>query len=403
MNKRLVSVLVSTAVAVLILAGAASGQEAPSAGPPAGTEPPPPSDFVPGEIVVKDDQGYEVEEVAAQNLGAVQEAARDLEATDPTVEAAGPNYVYEPEFVPDDPYFRSSQYWLKGGTSGIRANLAWDQSRGGNVPVGVVDSGWRRGHPDLEANVAAERDFLAASPDGTANDNWWHGTSVAGIIGADTNNDKGVSSVAFNAAALNVAKACTREACTTANTAPAIDWLTRVRDVKIVNLSFGAYFATGELQDPVLAQEIRDAQARGALIVASNGNNGEVSDNHFPSCYADVVGVGSIDEDGTVSDFSTRGPCVDLVAPGRALTTTFNQAEPPNTPYANVTGTSFAAPQAAGTAVLIKAKSPNLGADQIAQRMFKSAIDRGPAGRDDSFGHGLINANCAVSPNEPVC
>ena len=265
----------------------------------------------------------------------------------------------------------------------------------------MVDTGWRRDHPDLAAPVVAERDFLAAVPDAVANDSWYHGTSVAGIIGADSNNARGVASVGFNIS-LNIARSCTREACYTADTAPAIEWLTRVRGVKIVNLSFGAYLPEGA-RDPVLQQAVGDAQARGALITASSGNNGASASNHYPSCYEGVVGVGSVDEDGTLSDFSTRGPCVDLVAPGRSVLTTFDPKEPPGTPYASVSGTSFAAPQAAGVAALMRARFPTLTAEATAQRMFNNATDRGPAGRDDAYGHGLLNANCAVSPIEAGC
>ena len=398
MGERFVTVLVGAALAAFLTAGAAWAQDGPTQDPGvAGTS----EGFVPGEIVVKDAEGYSVEPVEARSLGALKEAARAAEARDQGVEEAGPNYLYRPEFAPDDPLYATSQPWLKGGSSGIRATGAWDQSKGGNVAVGVVDTGWRRDHPDLVAPVAAERDFLAASPDATANDNWYHGTSVAGIIGADSNNGRGVASVGFNVA-LNIARSCTRDACSTADTAPALEWLTRTRGVKIVNLSFGAYFPEGT-GDPVLEQAISDARARGALITASSGDNGESVSNHYPSCYEGVVGVGSVDADGALSSFSTRGPCVDLVAPGRSVVTTFDPKEPPGTPYAGVHGTSFSAPQAAGVAALVKARLPNLTADAIAQRMFSNATDKGPAGRDDSFGHGLLNADCAVSPGETGC
>lgn len=394
---RFVAVLAGAGLAVL-LAGTAWGQDGAPGEPEIGGSA---DGFVPGEIVVKDGEGYGVRSVEARSLGAVKEAARAFEARNPAVEEAGPNYVYEPEFAPDDPYYATGQPWLRGGPAGIRASLAWDQSRGGNVAVGVVDSGWRRDHPDLAAPVVAERDFLAVRPDSTANDNWYHGTSVAGIIGADSNNGRGVASVGFSVS-LHVARSCTREACYTADTAPAIDWLTRVRGVGIVNLSFGTYLPEGSV-DPVLEDAIKEAQARGALITASSGNNGEPASNHYPSCYEGVVGVGSVDDDGTLSDFSTRGPCVDLVAPGRSVLTTFDQSEPPGAPYASVSGTSFSAPQAAGAAALIKARFPAMPAETIAQRMFNNATDRGPAGRDDSYGHGLLNANCAVSPVEAGC
>jgi subtilisin family serine protease len=309
-----------------------------------------------------------------------------------------------PEFMPDDPLYSHYQYWLRSGTIGIservgiRAGRAWDQSRGGNVAVGYVDTGWDRDHPDLVNEVVAERDFL--DDDDTAGDTWYHGTSVGGIIGADTNNRTGVASAGFNVA-LNVAKACTQQACSTADTAPAIDWLAQ-RGVGIINLSFGTFFPEGA-RNPVLEAAVADAQAAGALIIASSGDVGQAASNHYPSCYAGVVGVGSTNRDGSISGFSTTGPCVDLVAPGDAIATTYNPAEPPNTRYASVYGTSFSSPQVAGAAALVKAHEGDLTATQLSRRLFDTATDLGPVGLDDTYGYGLIDANCAVSPDETGC
>ena len=86
--------------------------------------------------------------------------------------------------MPDDPLYSHYQYWLRSGTIGIservgiRAGRAWDQSRGGNVAVGYVDTGWDRDHPDLVNEVVAERDFL--DDDDTAGDTWYHGGTLRG-------------------------------------------------------------------------------------------------------------------------------------------------------------------------------------------------------------------------------
>ena len=402
-------ILASIAVAVLLAAGTAWGDDAPpgdghiSEVPLAGTEVT--ATFVPNEVVVKTEAGsYEDRTVDAPNLDAVRAAAARIEGENPSIEEAGPNYLYAPEFVPDDPLYSAYQYWLRGGevgTServGIRAGRAWDQSRGGNVAVGYVDTGWDRDHPDLVNEVVEDWDFIDG--DGAAEDTWYHGTSVGGIIGADTNNGRGVASAGFNVA-LYAAKACTEKVCSTADTAPAIDWLAE-QGVGIINLSFGAYFPEGT-SDPVLEAAVADAQAAGALITASSGDNGKVVSNHYPSCYADVVGVGSTMEDGSIADFSTRGPCVDLVAPGYEVATTYNQAEDPYSKYARVYGTSFSAPQVAGAAALVKAQEGDLTGKQLSERLFDTATDLGPVGQDDTYGYGLLNANCAVSPNETDC
>jgi subtilisin family serine protease len=414
LTKRLVTILVSAAVAVLLAAGTAWGQDAPPAddqlgeAPLAGTEPV--TTFVPGEVVVKTEADeYEIRQVDETSLNAVREAAAEIEARDPSVEEAGLNWVYYPEFVPDDPRY-DQQDWLRT----IRATGAWDISRGSGVRIGVVDTGWQVGKTDLVASLGGQHDFVAEDVEAEGYD--YHGTSVAGIAAADTNNGKGVASIGFNAQFV-MAKACT-DRCLTADIAQAIEWLVQTQGVKIVNLSFGVTYSNGVI-DPILRDAIRGALDAGALVVASAGNTGEYTDNHYPSCFEwkegepaynagtmnEVLGVGAVNDAGTKADFSNTGPCVDLVAPGESVLTTFDVNDPilPEASYAYVNGTSFSAPQLAGTAALIRAQNPALSAEQIAARLQSQAMDKGEPGRDDAYGYGLLNARCSVNPYNTGC
>jgi subtilisin family serine protease len=369
-------------------------------------------DFVPGEVVVRTEDGkYETREVGAQELEAVEKAAEEIEVRNPSVEEAGPNFVYRLRgFVPNDPYFVDQQDWLWNkdpNVVNIRAPGAWDDSKGGDpgVRIGVVDTGWQTDHPDLVNKVAGERDFVDEDPVAEGYD--YHGTSVAGVAAADTNNNEGVASVGFNARFV-MAKACARF-CKTEDTAPAIDWLVQEQGVKIINLSFGAIYPEGTT-DPLLADAIRRAQEADALVVASAGNDGDYTAKHYPSCFEGVLGVGAVSDDGTKAKFSNTGPCVDLVAPGESLTTTFDENDPITGPggsvhtlYASVGGTSFTAPQVAGTAALIMARNHGWSAKQIAERLEKYANDMGEPGRDDIYGNGLLNARCSVGPGARGC
>jgi subtilisin family serine protease len=370
--------------------------------------------FVPGEVVVRTEDGdYETREVGAQGLEAVEKAAEEIEARNHSVEEAGPNFVYRLRgFVPNDPYFVDRrQDWLWNtdpNVVNIRAPGAWDDSKGGDpgVRIGVVDTGWQTDHPDLVDKVAGQRDFVDEDPVAEGND--YHGTSVAGLAAADTNNNEGVASVGFNARFV-MAKACTTRDCKTEDAAPAIDWIVQEQGVKIINLSFGAIYPEGTT-DPLLADAIRRAQEADALVVASAGNNGAYTDSFYPSCFEGVLGVGAVSDDGTKAKFSNTGPCVDLVAPGESLTTTFDENDPipgPGGPvrtlYASVGGTSFTAPQVAGTAALIMARNRASSPQQIAERLEKYAIDMGEPGRDDVYGNGLLNARCSVGPAARGC
>jgi serine protease len=139
-------------------------------------------------------------------------------------------------------------------------------------------------------------------------------------------------------------------------------------------------------------------------VVASAGNAGKQTDDHYQSCFAKGLGVGAINELGTKADFSNTGPCVDLVAPGERVLTTFDENDPLLLGrYALVTGTSISSPQVAGTAAIIKAKSSSLTADQIATRLQNEATDKGDPGKDDAYGYGLLNARCSVSPGKSGC
>jgi thermitase len=390
--------------------------------------------FVPGEVVVETQDGeYETREVDARSLGAVREAAEEIEAQNPAVEETSPNYRYRLQFVPNDYYFdpkpedglTRAQHWLRA----IRAPGAWDDSRGG-VKIGAVDTGWHLDHPDLVNKVAGQRDFVGGPPDDEAEGYNYHGTSVAGVAAAETNDGEGVASVGFNARFV-MAKACTDDRqtpeiaadCKTSDVAPAIEWLVQDQNVKIINLSFGGAYPDNRSPDPILGDAIREAQEAGALVVAGAGNGGEdekgdridtdpatAAPAFYPACFDGVLGVGAVNDDGTKADFSNFGPCVDLVAPGVSVLTTYDENDPYEVggvtyrpQYTYVRGTSFAAPQVAGVAALVKAQNGELDAAQIAARLQNQATDLGVPGRDEEYGRGLLNARCSVSPNKVNC
>jgi thermitase len=380
--------------------------------------------FVPGQVVVETQDGeYETREVDARSLAAVSEAAEEIEARNPAVEEAGPNYRYRTLFVPNDEWFDfqpdnpelpQGQYWLRA----IRAPGAWNDSRGGVIRIGAVDSGWQLDHPDLVNKVAGQRDFVADPPDDEAEGYDYHGTSVAGVAAAETNNAEGVASAGFNARFV-MAKACTRT-CRTVDVAEATEWLAQEQGVKIINLSFGRLYADDSPPDAILGDAIRRAQEAGALVVAGVGNGGEdeIADRidadpatpdtpaFYPACFEGVLGVGALNDDGATRwDRSNYGPCVDLVAPGENVLTTFDKNDPilQERQYAYVHGTSFAAPQVAGVAALVEAENGAWNAAQIAGRLQNNATDLGEPGRDEEFGHGLLNARCSVTPSKNRC
>jgi subtilisin family serine protease len=186
--------------------------------------------------------------------------------------------------------------------------------------------------------------------------------------------------------------------------APAIDYLTSL-GVTAINLSFAGVHPEGSAGDPVTAAAIENAQNAGILVVAAMGNSGVSSSSIYPACYPGVLGVGATDNQGAMADFSNTGPCVDVVAPGVAILSTTNPQldGTTDTRYARHSGTSMSASHVAGTASLVKAFDPTLRGTEIADRITGSATDLGPPGRDDQYGYGFLNAECAVNPAAQDC
>lgn len=350
--------------------------------------------YVPGEVVVAEaGGGYAVREVNAETLGAIREKSKEIEAQK-DVQAAGPNYAYEPSLTPNDPFFEQ-QYNLLA----IKARRAWEDSRADGVSIGFVDTGYDHTHPDLAGKVSGEYDFV--EEDAIAQDAGYHGTAAVGVAAAQTDNAEGIAAAGFNAGFL-MAKACT-DVCLSSDTAPAVDWLAD-QGVRIINLSFGAeQEAPG---DPVLGAAVQRAQQAGALVIAAAGNDATSTDSFYPAAYPDVLGVSATDQDNAPASFSNSGPVVDVAAPGVDIISTYNAAYPENTTgalYASFSGTSLAAPQVSGVAALVEAKKPDLTAQELAARIQDNATDLGEPGRDDTYGYGLLNARCAVAPKSDRC
>jgi len=149
----------------------------------------------------------------------------------------------------------------------------------------------------------------------------------------------------------------------------------------------------------VLGQAVQRAQEAGALVIAGVGNKEVNTDSYYPAAYPGVLGVAALGEDTTPASYS--GPVVDVAAFGVDIVSTNNPLYPgplSGQLYARFGGTSFAAPQVAGVAALVKARNPSITGEDIAATIQNNATDLGSPGRDNAYGNGLLNARCAVAP-----
>lgn len=285
--------------------------------------------------------------------------------------------------------------WTWGLTS-IRAAEAWDVSTGSNVTVAVIDTGVDLDHPDLKGNISTSASKNFVEPGQSPTDDFGHGTHVAGIIAAVADNGQGAAGVAFGAKIAAVRVLGVDGTGTTWSTVAAIDWAV-AKGCKVLNMSLGSPDSS-----PLEAEAIAKATAAGSLVVAAAGN--EAADGNYleyPACYPGVLSVAAIDANEKRASFSNFNSFVGVAAPGVDIFSTIPTKMSPASPYGFLSGTSMAAPMAAGVAALIYAQSPRLTPAQVIDRMKKSARDLTPPGDtvqgyDVYFGAGLVDAGKAM-------
>lgn len=381
-----------------------------------------PARFVPGEVLVRPAPGATVADL--DSIRARFGAARVRTLLDGRVEkwalAAGaeaqaarlltdhalilwaePNYLFSAfATVPNDPGFGNQ--W---GHSRIASTTAWDTTTGsGQVVIAVIDTGVDPGHPDLAAKLLPGHDFVDDDSDPT--DLNGHGTNVAGVAAAVTNNGLGVAGTSWGAAILPVRVLDADGYGTNEDITDGITWATS-HGARVLNLSLGGPTYAQAMQDAVNA-----AHAAGRLVVAAMGNyRSSGNPTAYPAAYENAFAVAATDRYDSFTWYSQYGPHCDIAAPGGAMDyyhdpdgvystmptyacTLSNMGY--YTSYDYMQGTSQAAPFVAGLAALVLSVAPNLGPDAVQAAIEQSATDRGPAGWDQDYGWGLIHAAGAV-------
>ena len=248
---------------------------------------------------------------------------------------------------------------------------------GRNVAIAVIDSAVDARHPDLRGAVA--RSFNAAGRPDAAPD--YHGTAVAGIIRAHGL----VQGAAPGAEILSVrAFRANGDAdgptTTTQILISAVDWAVR-NGARVLNMSFIG------TNDPALQQILNAADSKGVTVVAAAGNGGPTAPPVYPAAYPDVIAVTAVDEKDQRYQYANRGSYIALAAPGVDILAPIERGG-----YAYVSGTSFAAAYVSAIAALLLERDPSLDARSILKLLATGAEDLGPAGRDDDFGAGRVNA-----------
>jgi serine protease len=364
----------------------------------------------------------------------VERLARDVMASDPSVEYAEPDRILKPLLTPTDTQY-GQQWQYFDATGGLNLPAAWDKATGTGVVVAVIDTGYRP-HADLAANVVAGYDFIAdtfVSNDGNGRDtsaldpgdavaagacgggqptqsqpSSWHGTHVAGTVAAVTNNSAGVAGVAFGAKVQPV-RALGKCGGYTSDIAAGIVWASggsvpgvpsNATPARVINLSLGGSGAC----DAASRDAITSARGRGTVVVVAAGNSNANAANFSPASCPGVITVAATNRSGGRAYYSNFGASVAVAAPGGdmrggaaggILSTLNNGTSAPGADsYAYYQGTSMAAPHVAGVVALMLSKNPSLSPDDVAARLKASA--RAFPSACSQCGAGLVDASAAI-------
>ncbi|WP_440989175.1 S8 family serine peptidase [Haloarchaeobius baliensis] len=303
-------------------------------------------------------------------------------------EQSGVRYVEENETVhafatPNDSLF-DQQY----APQQVRAPSAWDTTQGSSdVTVAVVDQGVKYDHPDLEARFGSDKgqDFVDSDgdpyPDSMADE--YHGTHVAGIAAATTDNSTGVAGMSDST--LLSGRALSEEGSgSTTDIADAVEWAAD-QGADIINMSLGGGGYTDTMKNAVSY-----AVSNGSLPICAAGNDGSGSVS-YPAAYDECVAVSAVDSNEDLASFSQYGPNLDVAAPGVDILSTWTEYKSQfGGEYNKISGTSMACPAASGVAALGKAADSGLSPTELRSRLKNTAVDIGLS--EEEQGAGRVDA-----------
>jgi subtilisin family serine protease len=317
----------------------------------------------------------------ARPAGEVQAAL----AASPVVENVEPNRIRRADMVPNDPNYSSQAAYLEA----MHLPEAWDRTVGSdNLTLAIIDSGVDFTNPDLAPRLRSDGyDFV--NNDSNPTDDFGHGTMVAGIAAAQTNNGKGVAGATWQGRILPIKVLDSRGQASDEDIAAGITYAVD-HGASVINLSLGGPGASTTLQTAV-----DYATSHNVVVVAAAGNDGGTADAtvpHYPAACNGVISVGATDSSGNLASFSSYGPWVDVVAPGESiLTTTYTAAR-----YGRGSGTSFSSPLVAGVALLLRSADPSANQATITSRIIRSADGSVPPACGGSSTAGMVDALAAL-------
>lgn len=330
----------------------------------------------------------EIEELGARVVELPVRAAqraRAAWAADPRVAGVEEDGIVQVDWTPSDPLW--GYQWEQRQ---IRMPRSWNLTRGSaRTVIAVVDTGVQPNHPDLEGQLVQGRDVL--NRDRRPADDNGHGTAVAGVIAASASNGMGVTGGCPDCRVMPIKALAADGTGYWSVAARGIIWAAD-HGADIINLSFG-----GPTGGSTLYDAIAYAKSKGAVVIASAGNNNSTS-LFYPGAYDNVISVAastSLDLRYSWSNWSTSW--VTLAAPGCTHSTALWSA------YHSFCGTSAAAPVLSSVAALVRARRPGWSTSRLESVLIESTIPTPYPftrhGRIDAFG-AVYRADRGTAPPE---
>jgi serine protease len=368
------------------------------------------------------------------NEAAAQAIANRL-AKSPLVEYAETDRIALPLAVPNDPRYNEQWHYFES-VAGINLPAAWDITTGSDdIFVAVIDTGIVE-HEDLAGRVQGGYDMISMrfnardgdgrDPDPSDEGDWsfsrsssWHGTHVAGTIGAASNNGVGVAGVNWTSKVVPV-RVLGRIGGFTSDIVDGIRWAAGLpvpsvpnnpHVSRVINMSLGGSGSCGSTYQ----NAINDAVAAGTVVVVAAGNSNIDAAGATPANCSNVVTVAAVDRGGDKASYSNFGAVVEVAAPGGETTipgngvlSTLNSgtqgpvASPGGDTYAFYQGTSMATPHVAGVVSLMLSVNSSLTPAQVTAILQATArpFPRG-SGCSGRCGAGIVDAEAAVKAAAP--
>lgn len=339
--------------------------------------------------------------------------ARDLVARG-VARAAAPNLVLPMMLTPNDPYL-ATQWHLGVTAAGIRAPAAWDLETGGpSIVIGIIDNGIDAGHPDVGSKIWVNPGEIPGNaidddgngyvddvtgwdfstndndtnpvfaPDELTLDTGFHGTFIAGLAAAESNNSLGIAGVAWGCKVMPLKVADVEAEITLAAVTEAFAYAID-NGVSVLNISFGG---TDPLLEPYFAALVGDAVAADIVVVAAAGNAG-TDVTTWPAASDSVLAVAATNSANQRASFSNWGHYVDIAAPGASVWSSISRNYTRDAtndfffsfvygwdgvnPYMLNDGTSFSCPLVAGAAALVRSHYPGVPAPLVIQHLVNTA------------------------------